>query len=37
MSKKDKKKNKEVIEKAAERLAEIFIQQIEFEKRASGA
>ncbi|MFH1401502.1 MAG: hypothetical protein ABIG40_00885 [Parcubacteria group bacterium] len=29
----EKKKEKEIVEIAAERLAEIFIQQIEFENR----
>ena len=31
--KKDKKEEKEIVDKAAERLAEIFIRQIELNKK----
>ena len=34
MSKKDKKKDREIVETAAERLAEIFIRQIESKKKS---
>jgi len=32
--KKDKKATKEIVDKAAERLAEIFIKQIELKKKS---
>jgi len=34
MSKKDRKKDREIVETAAERLAEIFVRQIELKKKS---